>query len=148
MELLTKDDIVQINELTIKAHGGNFVPPFNYLNENSLDYLLDAVDAEIFGEKMYQSLSDKAAYYMYSIVCGHIFQDGNKRTGLEAALLFLKLNGSGLIDDLVQKDMGNGRLIPQLGGNSNKILENFTLEMAAGHISLEEAKRWFQLNTK
>ncbi|HFA50670.1 MAG TPA: type II toxin-antitoxin system death-on-curing family toxin [Bacteroidetes bacterium] len=30
---------------------------------------------------------------MFQIVTGHVFQDGNKRTGLEAAILFLKLNG-------------------------------------------------------
>ena len=94
MEFLTKDDIVQFNEMTIQEHGGNFVPPCNFLNENSLDYMLEAVGSELFGQPMYPSISHKAAFYMFSIVTGHIFQDGNKRTGLEAALLFLKLNGS------------------------------------------------------
>ncbi len=147
MELLTKEDIVQINELTNQAHGGNFVPPFNFLNENSLDYLLEAVDAELFGEQMYRGISDKAAFYMFSIVTGHIFQDGNKRTGLEAALLFLKLNEKRLKDDLAQIKIEEGRLIPASGASSNKILESFTLEMASGQISLDKVKLWFRLNT-
>ena len=31
MEYLQKEDIVFINQKTIDKHGGNFVPPFNYL---------------------------------------------------------------------------------------------------------------------
>ena len=92
MKLLTKDIIIQFDELTVQKHGGSFVPLGNFLNENSLDYMLEAVNAELFGVEMYPTIADKAAFYMFSIVTGHIFQDGNKRTGLGAARLFLKMN--------------------------------------------------------
>jgi death-on-curing protein len=38
-------------------------------------------------------MTDKAAVYCHNIICNHIFSDGNKRTGLGAALVFLNLNG-------------------------------------------------------
>ncbi|MCB0564470.1 MAG: type II toxin-antitoxin system death-on-curing family toxin [Phaeodactylibacter sp.] len=94
MEYLTKKDIILINQMTIKQHGGNFVPPFNFLNESTVDYLIEAVGGELFGTPVYPKISDKAGLYMFNIISGHAFQDGNKRTGLEVVLLFLKLNDS------------------------------------------------------
>ena len=75
MRILIKADIIQFNKETVEAHGGSFVPPGNFLNENSLDYMLEAVNGELFGESMYPTLADKAAFYMFSIVTGHVFQD-------------------------------------------------------------------------
>ena len=49
MKYLTKPFIERINFRTVKAHGGNFVPPSNFLHEESLDYLIEAVQAEMFG---------------------------------------------------------------------------------------------------
>lgn len=47
-----------------------------------------------FGEKeAYPDLFEKAAVYAFSIAESQPFVDGNKRTGLNAALLFLALNG-------------------------------------------------------
>ncbi|MBC8153385.1 MAG: type II toxin-antitoxin system death-on-curing family toxin [Bacteroidetes bacterium] len=70
---------------------------------------------------MYQ----KAELYFFSIICNHIFQDGNKRTGLEAALLFLQLNGYDLVVD-------------------DNLLTNFTLSVASGEQSLEQVQAWFE----
>jgi death-on-curing protein len=103
MRYLTKQRVVQLNEATVDAHGGNFMPPNNFLHEENLDYLLDAVQAEMFGEPLYPNISDKAAIYCYNIICNHIFSDGNKRTGLESALAFLKLKGHRLNKSLPYK---------------------------------------------
>ena len=43
MEYLEKEDILHINFSTIQHVGGNFVPPNNFLHEENLDYLLEAV---------------------------------------------------------------------------------------------------------
>jgi death on curing protein len=124
MNYLLKEDLVRINYLTIKDVGGNFVPPLNFLHEENLDYLIEAVQVELFGEPMYPTVYDKAGVYFFSIICNHIFQDGNKRTGLEAALLFLQLNGYDLVID-------------------DDLLTNFTLSVASGELSLEEVQAWF-----
>jgi death on curing protein len=145
MNYLQKEEIIFINRKTIERHGGNFVPPFNILNENPLDYVVDAVSAEMFGEPLYPEIWDKAAVYFHSIITGHIFQDGNKRTGLESAIAFLKLNDYQLNDSL-EKIEFSGKAIPIKGDNSTEILINFTLEAASGVLELEDCKMWFKEN--
>ena len=127
IEYLEKDDITFINQKTIAEHGGNFMPPHNFLHEENLDYLLEAVQAEMFGEPLYPSISDKAALYCYNIICNHIFTDGNKRTGLASALVFLRLNGMRL-----------NKVLP------NETITDFILKVAAGQSSLEECRAWFE----
>ncbi len=106
MVYLEKEDIILINFCTLKNHGGNYLPPHNFLHEENLDYLIDAVKSTVFGEEMYPTLSDKAAEYAYNIICNHIFSDGNKRTGLEASLAFIKLN-----EHILSNNVTNQQLI-------------------------------------
>jgi death on curing protein len=146
MKYLIKKSFVRINRRTIDAHGGNYVPPDNFLHESVIDYTVEAVKVSVFGQPMYPTLADKAAFYMFQIVTGHVFQDGNKRTGLEAALALLQLNSADLRENLFSIESENERLIPEQGENPQDILENFTLEMASGKISLDEARKWFEEN--
>ncbi len=44
---------------------------------------------------------------MFNIVCNHIFQDGNKRTGLQAAIIFLLINGHGFIESVDDATLTN-----------------------------------------
>jgi death on curing protein len=127
MEYLQKTDITLINRLTIDDVGGNFVPPYNFLHEENLDYLLEAGQAEMFGAPLYPEIYHKAGLYMFNIIANHIFQDGNKRTGLEAALLFLQLNHYDLVMD-------------------NDTLTQFTLSIASGELSLEQVQNWFEIH--
>ena len=60
MIYLTKNQIVTINKLTVSEHGGSFMPPFNFLHETALDYLVEVVHSEIFGQPMYASISKKS----------------------------------------------------------------------------------------
>ena len=124
---LNKQQVIRINKATVEVHGGNFMPPHNFLHEENLDYLLEAVQAEMFGAPLYPTIADKAGLYCYNIICNHIFTDGNKRTGLGAALQFLGLNGYDLSPDV-----------------SNTILTDFILKVASGQSSLEECKAWFE----
>lgn len=147
MKLLSREIILLINEKTILRHGGNYVPPENILHAAPLEYFLEAIDGEIFINKLYPSIPEKAAYYMFQIVTGHIFQDGNKRTGLEAALLFLKLNRKYINRQKLEKvKNSDGNLIPAKGDTVDEILENFTLEMASGKYDFEDCRLWFEKN--
>lgn len=129
MIYLTKKQIVRLNQATIIEHGGNFLPPSNFLHESNLDYLIEAVQSEMFGQEMYPTISEKASLYCYNIICNHIFTDGNKRTGLASAQVFLNLN---------KYDLKN--II------TNQILTDFILKIASGQSSLDECKLWFQEN--
>lgn len=123
MNYLTKEEVVRINFRTIQSHGGQFIPPSNYLHEENLEYLIEAVSSQMFGVELYPSISDKAALYCHNIICNHIFSDGNKRTGLQAALLFLKLNNF-RINSEIEHDQ----------------FLSFILRVAEGRVSLEECQ--------
>lgn len=47
----------------------------------------------VFGKEQYPTVADKACCYYHSIVTGHIFHNGNKRTGLLVFETFLNVNG-------------------------------------------------------
>jgi Prophage maintenance system killer protein len=52
------------------------------------------------GQQAYPTVQAKAAALMHSVVCNHALVDGNKRLGLLAAAVFLRINGLDLdLDD-------------------------------------------------
>ena len=116
------------------------------MNESPLDYLVDIIDAEMFGKQLYPKVYDKAALYMYNIISNHIFQDGNKRTGLESALLFIKLNDFQLQEALEKITIEDIRFVPAEGSSTTEILIAFTLEIASGSLTLENCREWFAQN--
>jgi death-on-curing protein len=124
---LTHKEICYVNKKNIARFGGNYMPPENLLHPPALSYLVDIVSADLFGEPMYPEIHHKAGVYLYNIICNHIFSDGNKRTGLDACILFLELNGYSLFDDL-----------------DNKTLTNFILSVASGEQTLEQVQEWIQ----
>jgi death on curing protein len=74
---------------------------------------------------LYPDLYHKAAALMDSLIRSHPFVDGNKRTGITAAGLFLRLNGRQLIA-------------------SNDELEAFTLAVAGGEVALDALAAWLE----
>ena len=76
------------------------------------------------GSDLYPSLEAKAAALMQSLILNHPFLDGNKRTGITAAALFLLGNGRGLMAD-------------------NAEVERFTYAVTNGQITLDEMALWF-----
>jgi death on curing protein len=129
MRTLTKQAVIGINEETILKDGGNFMPPHNFLHEPNLDYLIEIIDSEMFGQPLYPTIADKAAIYLYNIICNHIFSDGNKRTGLGVALVFLELNNYQLKNEITEP-----------------ILLDFVIEVASSQKTLEECRNWFENN--
>ena len=96
MRYLTIEEILEIAE----GHVGTY----HLLDEDRLHYVVDAVSGKFGDTELYPTLSQKAAVYAHHIVTGHVFLDGNKRTGLHCAILFLEVNGCTLrldIDDSI-----------------------------------------------
>lgn len=56
-------------------------------------YMAERPATTVFGEEQYPSVIEKACCYYHSIVTGHIFHNGNKRTGLLVFETFLNVNG-------------------------------------------------------
>ena len=61
---LSKEDIIESNFEVVREFGGNYLPPYNLLNESALDYLVEIIEhGIIFGEVMYPTIESKAALY-------------------------------------------------------------------------------------
>ena len=94
IELLTTEDIVSINASLINTFGG-FLASYPNLRPDGpgLEYLLAMITYPLGGIDLYPSVVDKAAYTAFYIITRHPFIDTNKRTGMEAAMELLELNG-------------------------------------------------------
>lgn len=64
------------------------------LHQDGLESAVQQPRQAFGGADLYPDLFAKAAALARGIICGHLFLDGNKRTGMEAAILFLEYNGS------------------------------------------------------
>jgi len=59
----------------------------------ALQALVGSPRQEVFGKKLYPTIFEKAAIYARGIIMNHPFVDGNKRTGMTSAVVFLENNG-------------------------------------------------------
>jgi death-on-curing protein len=82
-----------INRRMILASGGFYVDDDNLMNPGSLAYALEAIQVSVYGHEFYPTLLEKAAFLGWRIMKGHVFHDGNKRTGMESCRLMLDING-------------------------------------------------------
>ncbi len=88
MIFLTVDEVIEIHTTLIQTYGG-----LDGIRDMGL--LISAIEmpkASMFGEFLHPTFFDKAAAYLFHIVCNHPFLDGNKRTGATSALVFLDMN--------------------------------------------------------
>ncbi len=98
MELtfLTLEEALMIHADQIERYGGSG----GIRDIPLLESALAVVRAEFDGVPAHCDIFEMAAAYLFHIVKNHPFIDGNKRTGLAAALVFLDLNGYSLdMDD-------------------------------------------------
>jgi len=92
LKLLEPETIVAMNRLTIRLHGGLHLPPDNLRAGQGLGFAHQIRINRLFGQILYPGPYHRAAAYLYYIVKNHPFNDGNKRTGLAAALTALEWN--------------------------------------------------------
>lgn len=84
---LSVEDVVAIHDELLRRYGGSATP--GHRGE------LEGVTAAVLAveNSYYDDVFELPAAYAVYIVMGHVFGDGNKRTGSAAALVFLDLNG-------------------------------------------------------
>lgn len=93
-DFLSVEDVVQIHDEQIAAYGGATSVRDQGLLESAV-----AMPRASFGEAyLHEDLAHMAAAYAFHIAQNQPFLDGNKRTGLAAALVFLDLNGFTILD--------------------------------------------------
>jgi death-on-curing protein len=96
---LTLEEVLIIHADQIDRYGGSS----GIRDIHLLESALAVVQAGFAGVQIHQDLFEMAGAYLFHIVKNHPFIDGNKRTGLATALVFLDLNGYDLDmeDDLL-----------------------------------------------
>ena len=125
MRYLTPEQVLFIHARLIAETGGEH-------GIRDLGLLLSAAarpQAAFEGNELYPDLYHKAAALMESLINNHPFVDGNKRTGIASAALFLRLNG---------------RLLT----TSNEAVVSFVLSIAKGDESVESIAEWLELSCK
>lgn len=121
MKYFTAEQVLFIHSRLIDEAGGSH-------GLRDLGLLQSAVSrpkATFGGEDLYPDIFQKAAALMESLIKNHPFIDGNKRTAISSTGIFLRMNGYTL-------------------ETSQKELEGFTLDMATGKASLNDAAKWFK----
>lgn len=88
-QFLTIEDVLESHSEQIKNYGGSN----DIRNIGLLESAIAQPEATFGGQFLHRDLFEMAAAYLFHIVQNHPFADGNKRVGLEAALLFLAING-------------------------------------------------------
>lgn len=62
-------------------------------DENLLASAVLTPQSSFGGKSPYRDIIEIAAAYLFYLCCNHPFLDGNKRTAMMAAIVFLRLNG-------------------------------------------------------
>ncbi len=89
VKYLSEAEIIAINEEMVSKYGGlHGVRDFNLLKA-----AVGRPQMSVGLKDAYPTIFDKAAALFHSIIKNHPFLDGNKRTSLFAAILFLEYNG-------------------------------------------------------
>ena len=121
MNYLTAEQILFLHARLIEETGGSH-------GVRDINRLLSAIgrpQASFDNQDLYTDIFTKAAALMDSLVRNHPFIDGNKRTGISAAGLFLARNGYRLTA-------------------SNTELETLALAVAGSQKSIPENAGWFR----
>ncbi|HEV8519492.1 MAG TPA: type II toxin-antitoxin system death-on-curing family toxin [Burkholderiales bacterium] len=92
---LTIDDVKEIHDLVIAEFGGSR----GVRDEGLLHSAVAAAQATVGGESPFADLTEVAAAYLFYLCRNHSFIDGNKRTAMTAAIVFLRLNSVGVVPD-------------------------------------------------
>jgi len=123
MIYLTPEQVLFLHAQLVAETGGSH-------GVRDLSMLLSALGrplASFDDQDLYLDIYTKSAALMDSLIRNHPFVDGNKRTGIAAAALFLLINGYRLIAH-------------------DHDLEQFTLKVARSELALEAIASWLQLH--
>ncbi|MEK7571877.1 MAG: type II toxin-antitoxin system death-on-curing family toxin [Patescibacteria group bacterium] len=125
MNYLTPQQVLAIHDAVIKRTGGSH----GLRDVGLLESAVYRPQASYDGGDLYPTLFEKAAALFHSLLKNHPFVDGNKRTSLASAGLFLQINNL------------------QLVNTHEKELE-FALKVENASLTFEEITLWFKQNTK
>ena len=127
---LTVENVLAINRRMIAEFGGDAGVRDPCLLESAV--MMPA--ARFSGEYVHEGIPAMAAAYLFHICKNHAFMDGNKRTALASAAIFIQLNDMQLIatDDELERIT--------IGVAEGSLTKDDALEFFRRHVVAENAK--------
>lgn len=113
--------VLFIHDLMVKRFGGSH----GIRDTGLIESAVARPQATFEGKYLYNSILDKAAALLQSLLKNHPFIDGNKRTALTSAGIFLKKNGYKLI-------------------NNHKQEVAFAIRVDNGNLTVEQISKWLK----
>jgi death-on-curing protein len=92
MRNLSIANVILLHQKLINQTGGSH----GVRDKNLVESAIARAFATFDGNDLYEAIEDKVAAITFGLVNNHGFVDGNKRIGVAAMLLLLKLNGYSL----------------------------------------------------
>lgn len=92
MILLTTEEVIMLHGKLLAATGG--LPGLR--DRGLLESAVLSVEAGFEDVEQYPTVEEKAARLAFALISNHPFADGNKRVGVLAMLMTLRLNGVAL----------------------------------------------------
>ena len=124
MRYLTLGEVVALQESVVAATGG----AAGIRDLGALESAVAQPRATFGGADLYPGVIEKAAALGFSLVMGHPFVDGNKRTGHAAMETFLVLNGNEVSAPVDEQ-------------------ERVMLQLASGELSRDAFVEWVRSRT-
>ena len=122
--MISKEEILRYHKLSIGRYGGSH----GIRDEGLLESAIARPYQTFGGEDLYQTVHEKAAAIMESIIINHPFVDGNKRTGFLAMFAILLKENIKLI------------------ANDENIYK-FTIQVSTGETRFEDIVLWLKQNS-
>ena len=89
MKRLTQKQILMMHKQLVEQTGGSD----KVLDYGLLDSALETPFQTFDGKELYPTIQEKGALLGFGLIRNHCMEDGNKRIGTHAMLVFLALNG-------------------------------------------------------
>jgi len=123
MKYLTARQILLIHSMVIDETGGSH----GVRSRDAVLSLVSAPKQKVFDTELYPDVFSKASVLAHNIIKFHPFVDGNKRTGMAAAAVFLADNGY------------------ELSAKDGEI-EKLALAIIKNKLDLDRIAKWFRRN--
>lgn len=124
IQFITVSRVLFIHDQMVKRFGGSH----GVRDMGLIESAVARPQATFGGEYLYQSIFDKGAALLQSLLKNHPFIDGNKRTALTSAGLFLKINGW------------------RLKNTHNEEVE-FAVKVDNYNLTLEQISKWLKMHS-
>jgi death-on-curing protein len=118
---LSLEEILRLHFQVVEDFGGSH----GIRDEGRLKSLVAAPRQEVFGAEQYPDAFEKAAVYMRNVIGDHPFVDGNKRTAVTIAGIFLMRNGYRI-------------------AATPRQIEDFAVQIATDHLSVADIATWLK----